>query len=111
MTNAPSARAPERQRPGRTRIFISYRRREAAGYAGWLHARLAEYFGGDQVFMDVEIRPGFDWEEQIRDAVGSCDALIALIGPEWLRVTDKEGRTSTTAATSPGRRSRSPDCA
>jgi hypothetical protein len=86
------SRAPEPQRSGRTSIFISYRRREAAGYAGWLHARLVEYFGGRQVFMDIEIRPGFDWEEQIRDAVGSCNALIALIGPDWLAMADKTGR-------------------
>jgi hypothetical protein len=92
MNDATSARAPVPQRPERTSIFISYRRREAAGYAGWLHARLVEYFGAGQVFMDIEIRPGFDWEDQIRDAVGSCDALIAIIGPDWAAMADKEGR-------------------
>jgi hypothetical protein len=32
------------------RIFMSYRREETAYPAGWLYDRLADHFGGGQVF-------------------------------------------------------------
>src|SRR5215218_1473751 len=78
--------------PGAARIFISYRRRETAGHAGRLYDRLAEHFGDERVFMDVEMEAGVDFVEQINAAVGSCGALIVLIGDEWLTVTDASGR-------------------
>jgi len=77
--------------PGR--IFISYRREETAYPAGWLYDRLAGHFGSSQVFKDVDsIQLGDDFVEVITRAVGSCDVLIALIGNEWLTITDAHGR-------------------
>ncbi len=74
------------------RIFISYRREETAYPAGWLYDRLAGHFGG-QVFKDVDsIELGDDFVEVITRAVGSCDVLLALIGDEWLTITDEHGR-------------------
>jgi hypothetical protein len=35
-------------------VFISYRRQESSGLAGRLYDRLADRFGDDQVFMDVD---------------------------------------------------------
>ena len=65
-------------------IFISYRRDDTAGYAGRIFDRIRERFGEDRVFMDVaDIEPGVDFVEAIEKAVGSCDLLIALIGPRW----------------------------
>ncbi len=77
--------------PGR--IFISYRREETAYPAGWLFDRLADHFAGGQVFKDVDsIQLGDDFVEVITRAVGSCDVLLALIGDEWLTITDEHGR-------------------
>ncbi len=77
--------------PGR--IFISYRREETAYPAGWLFDRLAEHFAAGQVFKDVDsIELGDDFVEVITTAVGSCDVLLALIGDEWLTITDEYGR-------------------
>jgi TIR domain len=77
--------------PGR--IFISYRREETAYPAGWLYDRLADRYGGGQVFKDVDsIQLGDDFVEVLTRAVGSCDVLLALIGDEWLTVTDEHGR-------------------
>jgi hypothetical protein len=74
-------------------IFISYRREEAAGYAGRLRDRLVARFGQDQVFMDVDaMEPGLDFAEEIEAAVQSCQILLAVIGKRWLTATDKEGR-------------------
>jgi TIR domain len=75
------------------RIFISYRREETAYAAGWLFAQLADHFGDGQVFKDVDsIQLGDDFVEVITRAVGSCDVLLALIGAQWLTVTDEHGR-------------------
>jgi hypothetical protein len=75
------------------RIFISYRREETAYPAGWLYDRLAEHFGSDQVFKDVDsIELGDDFVEVITRAVGACDVLLALIGQEWLTITDAHGQ-------------------
>jgi hypothetical protein len=78
--------------PGRGKVFISYRRRETAGHAGRLYDRLAEHFGDERVFMDVRMEPGVDFVEQIDDAVTNCDALLSLIGAQWLDMRDTHGR-------------------
>jgi hypothetical protein len=75
------------------RIFISYRREETAYPAAWLFDRLADRYGGGQVFKDVDsIQLGDDFVEVITRAVGSCDVLLALMGQEWLTITDEHGR-------------------
>jgi len=75
------------------RIFISYRRDETAYPAGWLFDRLVQHFGTAQIFKDVDsIELGDDFVEVITRAVGSCDVLLALIGDQWLTVTDVNER-------------------
>jgi formylglycine-generating enzyme required for sulfatase activity len=75
-----------------SRIFISYRRDDSAGYAIALFKQLSEHFGAEQIFMDIDtIEPGLDFVEVIEEAVGSCDALVALIGRQWLTITDEAG--------------------
>jgi TIR domain-containing protein len=77
----------------RGRIFISYRREETAYPAGWLFDRLSDHFGQGQVFKDIDsIEPGDDFVDVLTNAVGACDVLLALIGTEWLTVTNDEGR-------------------
>ena len=67
------------------RIFISYRRADTANQAGWLAERLAGHYGRPQVVKDVDsIQLGNDFAEVIAAAVTSCDALLALIGHQWL---------------------------
>lgn len=74
-------------------IFISYRREDSAGHSGRLFDRLREQFGQERVFMDVAgIEPGVDFVEAIDTAVGSCDALIVVIGRTWLSCTDAVGK-------------------
>ncbi len=75
------------------KIFISYRRNDSATSAGRIYDRLEGHFGQGQVFMDVDtIRPGLDFVEVVQEAVGACDALIAVIGREWLGASDESGR-------------------
>jgi hypothetical protein len=64
-------------------IFISYRRQDSSHLAGRLYDRLADRFGADLVFMDVAtIDLGVDFAEVITRAVGTCQVLVALIGPQ-----------------------------
>ena len=74
-------------------IFISYRRDDAAMAAGRLADHLIGHFGSDKVFMDIDtIEPGEDFVDVIEKAVHGCKVLIAVIGKEWLNVTDDNGK-------------------
>jgi TIR domain-containing protein len=82
-----------RPRAPQPRIFLSYRRQDTGGHAGRLYDVLAERFGEENVFMDVDtIKVGADFAEAISRAVASCDAVIALIGRQWLAAADANGR-------------------
>ena len=79
-------------KPAAQRIFISYRRRDSSGYAGRVADRLVKEFGEQQCFRDVEdIESGTDFVQAIEQAVGACDALIVVIGPDWLHIRDAAG--------------------
>jgi glycerophosphoryl diester phosphodiesterase len=74
------------------RVFISYRRQETAWPARQLYDLLVAELGADRVFKDVDnIEPGDDFVERIQSAVGSCQVLLALIGPQWLTAKDAMG--------------------
>ena len=66
------------------RIFVSYRRDDAAGYAGRLEEALEKRLGRESVFRDVlDIRPGEDFVAAIRARLASAQAVLVLIGPRW----------------------------
>jgi TIR domain-containing protein len=74
-------------------IFISYRRDDSADMAHALYRELSLRFGTNSVFIDVEnIGLGENFAEIIDEKVGFCDALIAVIGKQWLGNADAEGR-------------------
>ncbi len=75
------------------KIFISYRRDDSAGYAGRLFDHLSVNFGPKSVFMDIDtIEPGEDFRKVVRNAVGSCDVVLVMIGRQWLTMTDPQGQ-------------------
>lgn len=75
------------------KVFISYRREDAAGYARAIYEELTERFAADRIFMDVDaIEPGLPFDEVIRNAVGQCEALLVLIGARWL-APQPDGKT------------------
>jgi len=79
-------------REGAQRIFISYRRDDTQWVAGRLGDSLGAYFGDSRVFRDVEgIAGGADFGEVIRHTLGSADAVVVLIGPDWLSASDDRG--------------------
>jgi hypothetical protein len=74
-------------------IFINYRRDESGHVAGRLHDSLAPKFGRNKLFMDVDNIPvGRDFEEYLKSQVAACDAMLAVIGPDWLTAKDETGQ-------------------
>ena len=74
-------------------VFISYRRSDTADYAARLQEHLSRTFGGGYVFMDVDsLRPGEPFPEVIDSTITSSDVVLALIGRDWLTVTDASGK-------------------
>ena len=72
------------------KIFINYRRDDSIAVAGRLHDRLAEAFGRDNLFMDVDNIPvGINFEDYLNNQVAQCDAVLSVIGPNWLNAKDE----------------------
>ena len=73
------------------RIFLSYRRDDAAGQAGRLHDALAARFGDGSIFQDVStIRPGEDFTVVLSEAIDACDVMLVVIGPRWATALGSE---------------------
>ncbi len=73
------------------RIFINYRREDAPDSAGWLAEHLGRYFEGQVFFDTADIRLGANYRKAMDAALQSADVLVAVIGPQWLTVTDTAG--------------------
>jgi hypothetical protein len=74
-------------------VFISYRREQATAHAGRLFDRLADSYGEDAVFMDIDsIGVGLDFARVLEDAVSSCSVMLVLIGPGWAGIAGDDGR-------------------
>ena len=78
--------------PAMPSIFISYRRTDSGDITGRIYDRLVSYFGPDVIFRDIQSIPfGVDFRDYINGELGDCQVLVAVIGPNWLTVQDKEG--------------------
>jgi hypothetical protein len=74
------------------RIFINYRRDDSPGTAGRVRDRLADEFGPNNLFMDIDNIPaGVDFAGYLNSQVAMCDAFLAIIGPNWLNAKDENG--------------------
>lgn len=74
------------------RIFISYRREDAAGYAGRLQESLERRLGPGAVFRDVDaLEPGQDFVDAITTRLRDCRVCLVLIGRNWLAARDASG--------------------
>jgi len=72
-------------------VFICYRREDSAGFAGRIYDRLVSRLPSGRVFFDVDnIEPGLDFVKVLSDRVGDCDALVAIIGEDWLTARDED---------------------
>jgi hypothetical protein len=73
-------------------IFVSYRRDDAAGFAGRLEDELERRFGDVEVFRDVDdIASGDDFVRRLDHALQNCGVFIAVIGRSWLTARNADG--------------------
>src|SRR5262249_48981330 len=73
-------------------VFINYRRGDEPGFTQALFSRLEQAFPADKLFMDVDHIPaGEDFVRGLESQVAQCDVMLAVIGKEWLSVTDERG--------------------
>lgn len=74
------------------KIFISYRREDAADVTGRINDRLRQRYGEGSVFTDVDNIPfGVDFRIHLDKEVSKCNVLLAIIGRNWLNVkNDKD---------------------
>jgi pterin-4a-carbinolamine dehydratase len=74
-------------------VFINYRQDDSAEAAQALYSQLSQHFSIADVFMDVNsIERGGVWPERLQRAVNECDAMLCVIGPQWLYARDRYGR-------------------
>jgi hypothetical protein len=84
-------------------IALSYRRDDSQAVTGRLFDRLAAHFGRDTVFRDIDsISPGTDFRLQVKEALGHCAVLVAVIGRAW-RGPTRAGRARILDETDPVR--------
>lgn len=74
------------------KLFISYRRADSTKDARAVYERLRRELREHEVFIDLEgIEPGEDFVAAIERHLNGCDALIVLIGKNWLSAPDDNG--------------------
>jgi hypothetical protein len=77
----------------RDRIFISYRRSEAAGSTTALRKTLVDRFGEASVFRDVEgIGPGTEFPKVLQEQLEAAAVVLAVIGKDWLHAANEFGQ-------------------
>lgn len=75
-------------------VFISYRRKTAAGEARALFNDLVAKLGKSSVFMDVHsIALGRDFRSVLHNTLESCDLMLVVIDKNWVQDKDEQGRT------------------
>ena len=75
------------------RIFISYRRADSGMFTGRIHDQLKASFGANNVFRDMyNIPAGSDFRSVINEAVGRTDVCLVMIGPQWISISDSQGK-------------------
>ena len=76
------------------KIFISYRRSDSQHAVDRLQQEMRPYVKDAKrdIFVDVDNIPiGRDFEEHLQGKVSECDALLAVIGPDWLTSKKEDG--------------------
>jgi formylglycine-generating enzyme required for sulfatase activity len=67
------------------KIAISYRRADTEVMAGRIRDRLADRYGDEAIFMDIDNIPfGKDFRVHISEAIVQSDILLVIVGRGWL---------------------------
>lgn len=86
-------------------IFVCYRRGDSPNSAGRLYDHLRNRFGASRVFRDLDtLEPGVSWAEAVERFIRSCDAVVVVIGNNWLAVRADTGQRRLDDPADPVRR-------
>jgi hypothetical protein len=73
-------------------VFLSYRRADSDDIVGRIYDRLVKRFGKAAVFKDVDSIPlSADFRMVIDNSLSSCQVFLAVIGQDWLTLTEDNG--------------------
>ncbi len=74
-------------------VVISYRRDESASEAGRLYALLQSGYKEGELYMDTTSNSwASSWPDELEAALHTAKAVIAVVGPNWLRANDEWGQ-------------------
>lgn len=74
------------------RIFLSYRIKDSVHATASISSLLARHYGEENVFRDRDSLPlGALYPRRIRREVERADVVLAVIGPNWLTIKNKNG--------------------
>lgn len=65
-------------------VFISYRRQDSSAFALLVEARL-RLAGNPNPFVDKNLVPGDEWNNQLKKQIEQCRYFVLLIGPTTLQ--------------------------
>ena len=69
------------------KIAISYRRSDSRAMVGRIFDHLAERYGSEEIFLDIDAIPyGRNFRDHIDSILQQCAVLIAVIGQHWTGV-------------------------
>lgn len=75
------------------RVLLSYRENDSPTTTSRLHGALVDHFGHDHISRDLDGGgPGVDLDVVLNNALESTDAVVAVIGPNWLSASDIDER-------------------
>ena len=66
-----------------SKVFVSYKRLESSSFALLIHDRLK--VGGLNPFVDMQLRPGDKWHNELRNHIKQSDMLVLLLGRTTLK--------------------------
>lgn len=74
------------------KVFISYRRDDAAPWAGRIYDSLANELSSSIVFIDIDsILAGDDFEEKLNIVLSTCEIMLVLISKSWVNAKNESG--------------------
>jgi CheY-like chemotaxis protein len=77
------------------RIFITYRREDGQGFAALLRNVLNDRLGARSAFMDIfDIEGGETWDENIRQIIPECEAMVVILGKQWVDLLERNRLTA-----------------
>lgn len=73
------------------RVFLSYRRADSRRETTLIYHALTQHF---DTYKDVQNTPlGIRFMNHLKDVIADSLVVLVIIGPSWLNITDKRGRS------------------